>query len=293
MADLEELAGRLDHELPDVAWDEPERIRLRGRTRAQRRTTVLAAVSLLVVAAGAGWLVTGTRSTPARPAPATTSAATPVPATTPATPSPTDQTPVVDGSTLFPKSALLQGPDVGAGYELTNDVGYSPGAYPTWVFGSSDCPAYPQLGITAHQEYLWFRHANLEGGGPPVFTEGSRYPAGLAADVMADIDSVTKACASWETPGGEATSEQRPGTTTTTYTVLAKDFAGDQSRLVRQRVRTVGDDGAELYAGVTTIAAVRVGDRVSFVMLELDDPQRVRLLGERAADRLCTADDSC
>jgi hypothetical protein len=101
---------------------------------------------------------------------------------------------------------------------------------------------------------------------------------------------VTAACASWERDGGEATSEQRPGTTTTTYQVLAKDFAGDQSRLVRKQVRTEGADGAELYEGTVTLAAVRVGDRVSFVMMEEDEPERVRLLGERAADRLCAAD---
>ncbi|GIF66999.1 hypothetical protein Ais01nite_50340 [Asanoa ishikariensis] len=283
MADLEELAGRLDHELPDVAWDEPDRIRSRGRTRAQRRSTVLAAVAVLVVLAGAGWLVTGTRSTPAAPP-------EPVPATTSAAPT---QPAVIDGSTLFPKTAMLQPADVGAGYQVTDDVGYSPGSYPTWAFGGDDCPAYAGLDITAFKSYLWFRHANLEGDGPPVFTEGSRFPAGLGARVMADIDRVTTACAKWDRQGGEATSEQRPGVTTTTYTVLARDFAGDQARLVRKQVRTVGEDGAELFEGTVMIAAVRVGDRVSFVLMEQDEPERVRLLGERAADRLCAADNAC
>ena len=288
MADLEELGGRLDDELPDLVWDEPERIRLRGRTRTRRRTVALAAVGVLVVVAGAGWLVTGTRSMPANPpAPVTTSAA-PGPSSTPA-PSPTTEA-IVDGSELFPKAALLQPADVGPGYRATNDVGYGPGAYPAWAFGTGDCPAYDGLDITAYQSYLWFRHANLDGDGPTVFTEGSSFPAGVAARVLADIDRVTAACASWERDGGEATSEQRPGTTTTTYQVLAKDFAGDQSRLVRKQVRTEGADGAELYEGTVTLAAVRVGDRVSFVMMEEDEPERVRLLGERAADRLCAAD---
>jgi hypothetical protein len=285
VADLEELAGRLDHELPDLGWDEPDRIRLRGRARTRRRTMALAAVGVLAVVAGAGWLVTGTRSTPANPPAPVATSASPGPSSTP---EPAEAT--IDGSELFPKTALLQPADVGPGYRVSNDVGYGPGAYPAWAFGTGDCPAYDGLGITAYQSYLWFRHANLDGDGPTVFTEGSRFPAGVAARVLADIDRVTTACASWERDGGEATSEQRPGTTTTTYQVLAKDFAGEQSRLVRKQVRTEGPDGAELYSGTVTLAAVRVGDRISFVMMEEDEPERVRLLGERAADRLCAAD---
>ncbi|MEV4532318.1 hypothetical protein AB0J82_00630 [Asanoa sp. NPDC049518] len=289
MADLEELAGRLDHELPDVAWDEPDQIRLRGRTRTQRRSMVLAAVGVLVVFAGAGWLVTGPRSTPAAPEPTATS---PAPTSPAPTPPPTEDADF-DGSKLFPKSALLQPADVGAGYHVENEYGYSPGTYPTWLFGRDDCPAYAGLQITAYKSYLWYRHAYLEHGEQRVFLEGSRFPAGAASQVIADVDRVTSACESWETQGGEATTEQRPGNTTTTYTVLAKDFAGDQSRLVRLRVRTVGLDGAELSHGAMTVAVVRVGDRVSFVMTESDKPERVRLLGQRAADRLCTADDTC
>ncbi|MEV4622856.1 hypothetical protein AB0J74_29610 [Asanoa sp. NPDC049573] len=69
MADLEELAGRLDHELPDVAWAEPDQIRERGRDRRRQRAVVLAALSVLVIAAAAGWLATGTWSVPAGPYP--------------------------------------------------------------------------------------------------------------------------------------------------------------------------------------------------------------------------------
>ncbi|MEV0716631.1 hypothetical protein [Asanoa sp. NPDC050611] len=287
MADIDELAGRLDHELPDVSWDEPDRIRRRGRERVRRRSVVMAAVAVLVIAAGAGWLATGPRSTPAGPpAPETTASPSSPPAGA------LDET--GDGSRLFPVAALPQPADVGSGYRLTNQHGYSPGSYPAWTFERPDCPAYDSLQVSAFRSYLWFRHANLEkSGAPTVFVDGRRMPPGAAAAVLDDVDRVTAACARWDVVGGDATSAERPGTTTTSYAVLAKDFAGDQARLVRQRYETRDDDGVRLADGTVVIAVVRVGDRITTVMVEEDAPELVRLLGERAAQRLCAAGDGC
>ena len=50
----------------DVAWAEPDRIRARGRDRRRQRSVLLAALSVLVIAAGAAWLAPGLPRRPLR-----------------------------------------------------------------------------------------------------------------------------------------------------------------------------------------------------------------------------------
>jgi hypothetical protein len=285
VADLDELAGRLDHELPDVAWAEPERIRARGRDRRRNRSMILAAVSVLAIAAGAGWLATGVSTAPVEQPAAPTNGASPSPSVTF-----TIDPPAPAGELRV----LLQPEDVGPDYRVTNLHEYEPGTYPAWAFGASDCPRYPNLKITAYGTYLWFGHENLESdGAATVFVEASRFPVGKAAQVMADVERVTTACANWESDGGEASTEDRPTTTATSYKVLDRDFAGDEALLVRRSVVSTDQDGVVLFSGPTVFAVVRVGDRVTVVQMEEDAPDRMRLLGQRAVERLCAVDDRC
>jgi hypothetical protein len=285
VADLDELAGRLDHELPDVVWAEPERIRARGRDRHRNRSMILVAVSVLAIAAGGGWLVTGVSSTPVEQPAAPAAGPSPSPSMTL-----TADPPAPAGE----QRVLLQAGDVGPDYRVTNLSEWAPGTYPAWAFGAGDCPRYESLKITAHSTYLWFGHENLErDGAATVFVEASRFPKGKAAQVMGDVERVTTACAHWESDGGEFSSVDRPATTATSYAVLDRDFAGDEALLVRRSVVTTDQDGVVLFNGPTIIAIVRVGDRVTAVQMEVDEPDLVRLLGERAADRLCALDGPC
>ncbi|GAA1854842.1 hypothetical protein [Asanoa iriomotensis] len=289
MADIDELAGRLDHELPDVRWDEPGAIRARGRGRTRRQSAVLAALSVLVITAGiAWWAPRSSQPTPAAPP-------SPAPTATPSTGSGPTTAPVVDGSTLFPVSALLGAEDVGTGYQVTNQHGYGPGTYPAWAFGADDCPEYDALKVTAYKSYLWFRHQNLElAGAPSVFTQGARYPKGVAKNVLADVDRVTAACKRWEYAGGEASTDERPTVVTTTYTVVAKNFAGEEARLVRKDVISRDQDGKVVHQGTLMTAIVRVEDLVGVVELEIPEPDLMRSFGQRIADRMCgVADQVC
>ncbi|GIF50004.1 hypothetical protein DFJ67_3979 [Asanoa ferruginea] len=263
MADLDELAGRLDHELPDVAWAEPDRIRARGRGRRRQRSVFLAALSVLVIAAGAGWFAAVHPSTP-EPRPAASG--------------PTDAAPL----------PMLRPEDVGSGYRVTNYQEFPAGTYPAWSFGSEDCPAYADMRITAYATHLWYGQENLtQDGGATVTAEAGRYPAGQAAQLMADVQHVVTNCAHWETGLGEA------ATTTKTYTMLDRDFAGDEAALVRLTVDIIDKTGNTTFSARVVLAAVRVGDAVTVVQVERDDPDLVRLLGQRAADRLCTVERGC
>ncbi|HEV7710418.1 MAG TPA: hypothetical protein VGP16_19640 [Asanoa sp.] len=263
MADLDELAGRLDHELPDVTWAEPDRIRARGRDRRRQRSVLLAALSALVIAAGAGWLAAVLPST-LEPRPAASG--------------PTDGDPL----------PMLRPEDAGPGYRVTNYQEYSLGTYPAWSFGSEDCPTYADMRLTAYETHRWYGEESLtRDGGATVTAEAGRYPAGQAEQLMADVQQIVRNCAHWETGLGEA------ATTTKTYTMLDRDFAGDEAALVRLTVDTIDTTGNTTFSARVVLAAVRVGDAVTVVQMERDEPDLVRLLGQRAADRLCTVDNRC
>lgn len=271
MADLDELAGRLDHELPDVAWAEPVGIRARGRSR-RRRSALLAVVAVLVVVGGAGWLAAGTRS-PSNPP------------TTAATPS----------DDLLPEWALLRPGDVGPGYRVIDSQLYRAGTFAAQPFGAVlDCPAYVGLGITAYHSYLGLRFGQFErDGAPMVFEEAGRFPAGVAEQVLVDVGRVLAACDRWELPDEYSPTPDRTGTTTFALRVLERDFAGDEALLIRLTLDTVDTKGVKIRESRTTLAVVRVGDLVATVQTERDVPDQMRLLGQRAADRLCSVEQRC
>jgi hypothetical protein len=279
MADLEELAGRLDHELPDVAWAEPERIRARGRDRSRQRSVVLAALGVLVIAAGAGWLATGVRSTPVTP-----------PAVTPSASPPVVSPPAVMPS-ASPPERMLRPEDAGPDYYVEDYREFARGANPSWAFESNHCPSYAGLKLTAYRTDLWYGQELLlsKSGAAGVFTETKRFPPGKAAQVMADVERVTTACADWEIDRGGATTVQ-------SYRVLDRDFAGDEALLVRLTLDVTDEKGASLESARMVLGVVRVADHVTVVYGDEGDgggPDPVRLLIQRAADRLCALDGPC
>ncbi|MDG4823699.1 hypothetical protein O7635_17730 [Asanoa sp. WMMD1127] len=260
MADLDELAGRLDHELPEVAWAEAESIRSRGHTRRRRRPVVLAAAGVLVIAAGAGWL-TAIAGPVAPPVTADGSAA---------------------GADPLPPSALLQPEDVGPGYTAT-DSEVPPGAYPALpVGGGAECLRHETPDIASYRSFLRLRRTQIERPGAAVFAEAGRFadPTG----VVDDIGRMLRSCA-----GGQATGSASPAISD--WSVVDEDFAGDESILVRLEVQVF--DGRVPMRPATVAAVVRVGDLVATVFTASDDPDQMRLLGERAAARLCAVDNTC
>lgn len=274
MPDLDDLAARLDHELPDPRWDDAATLRHRGTRRRHAAVAGAAAAAVLVVALGS-WAVAGRPEAgppPISPAPT----ARPVPTSTGA------------AEPQIPDAALLQPADVRSDYEIQNAYLELPGVNPAWPFGAAGCPQYAALEIDAFRHYTAFRGHSVSDaqGRNAVHEEVRRYAADRAAEVMTDVERVVEACSLFENYESEFTTEERPTTAERAYDILDRDFAGDESLLVRLQIDVFDQTGTPIDRSVVVHGVVRVGDLVAFVLVERDDVQRTRELTAKAALRL-------
>lgn len=283
---LETAVRRLTTDLGSVRWAEARTLRAQARRRTAR-TAITAALAVMFVAA-AVWGLLGT-SSPSTPVGATATAATPstVARSSDAAPTATTGQPQVN-SVYIPVEALLQPEDLAPGATPDNDNIWTAGTYPAWPFDRDDCPAYAQLKISSFGTYSYMRNRNVISGPTTVFGETYRYTESMAKHVVADAKRVVSACAHW-VGGTEASTPTRPAHGDWRLAVTGEGFAGDQSLLIRLRSTSIFDStGKSTGNDVTvTFAVVRVGDLVTVISVEVDNPNLIRSLAIKAAARLC------
>jgi hypothetical protein len=196
---------------------------------------------------------------------------------------------------MLPAEMLLQSEDVGTGVVVENEYTLVAGEEATtWFMNLDGCPSYAGLHVTAWQRYTFLRGRNLVVGpvgepGDTVFASVARYPLASARQFVTDVNRVAAACPVVVSPGGEASTPQKPMHTRHTWSVIGQGFAGDQSVLVRHKVYDVVDaTGATTLYDTSIIAVVRVGDVVAVLERYLDDPAALKSLAIKAATRICT-----
>jgi hypothetical protein len=109
--------------------------------------------------------------------------------------------------------------------------------------------------------------------------------------VMSDVRKAVAACTRSTFDSGEASTPSRPAWVTHQWSVLDRDFAGDESLLLRHEVlareKATGEQLGDHL--VTLFAVVRVRDLVTVIKGEGRTEARMRQLGQSAATRLCRA----
>ena len=190
MADLDELAGRLDHELPALAWEEPGDAAGPGRDRRRQRS-----VRVFGRRRGVRWSrsAEGSRVTHGRPAPAPARA-----------PAPSLGLAITDGRRCCYRSGRCSRPRTSVRATRHPQRGHAAQEY-LLAFGAIlQCPAYAGLGVTAvslvPRSACHADRARRPAGGLRRGPPGS--PSGIAPQVMNDITRVIGACARWENPDG-------------------------------------------------------------------------------------------
>jgi hypothetical protein len=282
MRDPGNLPQLLARDLAGVTWLAPDEIRARARRRTVRKVAAAPVVLLMVVTSL--WLLAGPgRDRGLAGDPVGDDGAQPGPS-------------AAAEQGWFGPDDLAQPDDVGAGYTLENEHAFAPGKYPTWTFSLEHCDAYAALNVTAFRSYLWMRIniVALKGddiGTSDVHTELTRYPAPLADQVMTDVRRVVQTCDDFSYASGEASTEERPAWTRHTFRIGSRDFAGDESLLIRHVTESRDARTGELLHGeqsviVTILTVVRVEDRVEVLQTYQDDADRMRKIATKAARRL-------
>ncbi|MFU8854176.1 hypothetical protein ACNAW0_24795 [Micromonospora sp. SL1-18] len=263
---------------PPAVFAPAEQVRRRGRQRSHRQV-LGAGAGVLAVAAVAGILGAGvTGSRPDGVSPPAASASPPAASSLAAA-----STPARTASPASP-SLPLQPRDLGPGNwrrfqaeQIENaDRWY-------WGFWNGMCPEYrsrdfPSLARQDALEMVAYRAPAPSGKGVTSVSQiVERYAAGGGGDNVTDVRAVIDRCG-------------HPGPTPATpiverFAVVDTGFAGDESLLVRQDQATLPSSPTG-GTHVDYIAVVRVGDAVTTVRAYPSDPDRVRALAVRAADRL-------
>jgi hypothetical protein len=267
---LDELASRLDRELSTLYWADAARIRRRGTRRRIR--AVAGATLAVVVLLGSAWTLL--RPQPVEPA-------------------------IEFQGDDIPIEAMLQPSDVGPDFEIDNAHTYLAGEYPTWQFAQDDaCPRYASLNIDAYRTYLFMRGQIVarrgdDEGHTYVFAEARRFPGEVARQVMTDVTRTVSACAVYRT-ATEYSSPSRPAEAERSASVIDRNFAGDESLMVRTQIDHRETATGEVFDRQVVLAAVvRVADLVAITSFYVEDPQRLRELAKRTASRLCLATTAC
>ncbi|MGI5150958.1 hypothetical protein ACQEVC_32135 [Plantactinospora sp. CA-294935] len=266
---LDELAGRLDRELSTLYWAEAARIRRRGTRRRIR--AVAGATLAVVMLLGSAWTLL---------------------------PPPVEPRTEFQGDDI-PIEAMLQPSDVGPDFEIDNAHTYLAGEYPTWQFAQDDlCPRYASLNIDAYRTYLFMRGQIVarkgdDEGHTYVFTEARRFPGEVARQVMTDVTRTVSACAVYRTTT-EYSSPTRPAEAERSASVIDRNFAGEESLMVRTQIDHRETATGEVFDRQVVLAAVvRVADLVAVTSFYVEDPQRLRELAKHTASRLCVATTAC
>jgi hypothetical protein len=195
----------------------------------------------------------------------------------------------------IPPEALLRPADVGPGFRLSDEDTFEPGEEVFWAFDlDGRCPGYSAPDMSGYQRFLHMRVHTVEkdaesNGEQAVRQQVVRYPGDTAKRVIAEAFLVVEKCSRYTGPS-EASLPDRPAMAEHDWTVLDRDFAGDESMLVRHDVRAVETaTGQTLNSTRELYAVIRVRDLVAVLQTDHYDERRMAELAARAASWLCTA----
>ncbi|MEV4845599.1 hypothetical protein AB0K20_20595 [Micromonospora matsumotoense] len=298
------FVDRLHRDLREAHWPEPAEIRARARRRS-RRTAVLSAVTVLVVLAGSATVAgPGLTGSPTSTAPAAFASHSSVPVAVPV-------------RTEIPLAALL----------TPADLPFSTGARLGTTGLAETVQVDPLLESCGREREVAARlPVSRASRSQTLLRPGARddLPAVrvLSQDVyrielprgrwlFGEIDRLLDACADWTLGASLLTADQQAVRTAQEHSwePAARDFAGDQSVLLRHVVRQpreqAGGQPVGRASAVETTLVVRVGDLVTVVAPapdtvadrvdgtgpELSQADLIAL-GGTAAKRLCPATDA-
>ncbi len=266
MPETNEFFAPLVHDAGKVVFALPEDLRRRGsRRRASRAAAAagLAAAVVIVVAVGSTWAI-GRKST-VPPGQSTS----PSPSAS-AEPSPTKSTEPTPAE--IPLSAMLQAADVGAGYTASDRQGLDHGSIGIMMSycGEGD---YSQ----AAEHHLAFRQWSVHQSDQAyVLEDVNWYEATWAARHFSDLRAAMPRCQTVDVMGDASHR--------VTFTVVASNFAGDESLLIEETF------------GIQTQyhALVRRGDVEAELRIHIGATEsQARAIVVNAAQRLCAAVPSC
>lgn len=292
--DFESLFHRLRGQRPPHPFAVPEAIRRRGRQRSQHQA-LAAGLTVVALVAGTGWAATfGNVDRSTDPGPASTTTAptvtrspAPLPTRTPpaasASPSaPATRTPAPVPSD--PTRLMLRPEDLGPG-TWRRSPPYEPFAGDIWAWDSSaECPAYRTADYPSLRQQVAVETDGWATGssGPYLHEHVHRYRPGWGPRALDDVRRVLATC-----PGGSPPPRTPGGPVPSRLTIVDKDFAGDESLLVRREAWVYSGETIAKDPFVTLIAAVRVGDLVATVLFSPDrDEQYARTVATAAGQRL-------
>ena len=278
MPETNDLFVPIVQDAAGVVFEPAAGVRHRGASRRRRRRAVAAGLAALAVA---GVAVTSTwalgqptagpdvaASTSPTPTPSATPSGSPSPTSTPSA-TPTTSPPGTGGP--IPPEALLTPADVGTGYaRYRNEID----DHRTIEMMLSYCG---QSDGAAREHRLWNEKWDISRGtGVYVSEEVSRYEPGWAARHMRDIRAAAPRCPTIDQGGNP---EFR-----STFTVVATDFAGTGSILIRDV-----DKNQTEYLAVVHQGDVEARMRIA---IGANDGQ-ARAIATKAAERLCAATPTC
>ncbi|HEU4423883.1 MAG TPA: hypothetical protein VFR67_15230 [Pilimelia sp.] len=221
-------------------------------------------------------------SSPPTPEPTVTDTPRP-PLTSPPTPPATSPTATPPGppSTTIPRSAMLQREDVGSGYVVRNDL--QPEDHGSLFFVLAYC-GYTSETWGAKDDHAVARQSRsiTDNDKRYVLQEATRYDEGWAARVMTDLRSALRGTCRIVENGGNPKD-------VSTFTIVASDFAGDGSLLVKEVRSAPGGVSTQYHV------AARQGDVYAHARIHIGgigEPQ-ARDIGQRMATRLCEATPTC
>ncbi|WP_030486698.1 hypothetical protein [Micromonospora chokoriensis] len=270
---------RIQRELRDVRWLDPEEIRSRARRRSQRRVVVAAVV--LALAGVSAVAVAAPRTPPPPVQPAASAGPTRHEITTDALLQPAD----------LPQQVDVQLSQSGLGEPVLLD--HLLGACRT----SQGRPDGWQYSILSRSQTLVPKRAGAilaESDG--LVTQGLfRLTPDAAIELLATLDDLVAPCAEWNSVGdykvGAATGT---GAALHRWAVVQRGFAGDGAALLRHTGAQPVDQKTGEPVGAaprpSSTAVVRVGDLITVLSLgQAGTELELRSLAQAAARRMCAA----
>ncbi|MET8039954.1 hypothetical protein ABZU25_03695 [Micromonospora sp. NPDC005215] len=281
MRDDPTFVERLQRDLRDVRWLNPEEIRSRGRRRSQRRIVVTTVVLALAGVSAVAVADPGQSPSPSPALPVASAAPTRHEITTDALLQPADLAQQVD--------VQLSQSGLGEPVLLDHLLGAcrtSQGRSDGW-----------QMSILSRSQTLVPKRA------PAILTEADglvtqdlfRLTPDAAVQLLATLDDLVAPCAEWTSVGGyKAGGATGTGVATHRWTVVQRGFAGDGAALLRHTGSPPVDQKTGEPIGAaprpTSTAVVRVGDLITVLSLgQAGTEPELRRLAEAAARRMCAA----
>jgi hypothetical protein len=266
---LELLFEELRGQQPPAPFAPAALVRRRGRQRAHRQALTASAAVLAVAGAGVGTLasVAGPPDPPVMSPPPSSESASTSPS------APASSFAKVE-PTIVPSDALLGRADLGPGEWEKLDGEIFEGS-DIW-FWADACPAYVagRYESLVHRPRLATVHWAKPGTSVTEIIDS--FEAGWGPRNLADVRAVLDLCASAPPPTDRAP---------TRYEVVATDFAGDESLLVK--ISQYYYDGETIAPApfVTYMSVIRIGDTVVTVHSSGSE-EYARSLAERSVAKL-------